>query len=90
MALPAASFSAIIPAEHLSKDRVRWQVSIPDFRHNPEMDPVQFVGKLLDRSLFRLRFGETKLHLLNSKSSVYSLDLDALTTAIHGVPGKTR
>ncbi len=41
--------------------------------------------------LFRLRFGETKLQPLKRKSQVQRFfELDAVTTAIHGVPRKAQ
>jgi hypothetical protein len=40
--------------------------------------------------VFRLRFGETKLQPLKRKLQVQRFELDAITTAIHGVPRKTQ
>jgi len=40
--------------------------------------------------VFRLRFGETKLQPLKRKLRRQRFELDAVTTAIHGVPRKTQ
>jgi hypothetical protein len=41
-------------------------------------------------NLFRLPSGETKLQPLKRKLQVQRFELDAVTTAIHGVPRKAQ
>jgi hypothetical protein len=57
--------------------------------HQGEPGTAEGALKVNRLGILQSRFGETKLQPLNRKSKTLDFDLiNALTTAIHGVPGK--